>query len=109
MREKEKEKQQLQLAKKARHAAGWRGLSVDLINYPTTSTDRSPDNTGKSDQGELEIDSVVGPDERLDGTIVRLIWSASHLDKGKLKLIWWVLPSNPRLLGLFYIYSISGY
>ncbi|KII89179.1 hypothetical protein PLICRDRAFT_91601 [Plicaturopsis crispa FD-325 SS-3] len=66
--------------RKSRQAAGWRGLSVDLITNPD-------DNPLKS--LEKEGDGGIEPiDEKLDGRAVKLIWSASRLEKEKLKKIW---------------------
>ncbi|KAF9246402.1 hypothetical protein BU15DRAFT_58464 [Melanogaster broomeanus] len=76
--------------KKGRQAAGWRGLSVDLItnheDHPYLSADKE-----KADEinHEDEEDSViVGPEERLNGRIVKHIWNASRLDRKKLRDIW---------------------
>ncbi|KAG1754349.1 hypothetical protein EDB19DRAFT_1968762 [Suillus lakei] len=73
--------------KKSRQAAGWRGLSVDLITNPEdhpipSSKDADSDNDDDADQ------VPVGPEERLGGRIVKLVWSASKLDRGKLRDIW---------------------
>ncbi|KAG2157502.1 hypothetical protein DEU56DRAFT_764962 [Suillus clintonianus] len=73
--------------KKSRQAAGWRGLSVDLITNPEdhpvlSSKEADSDNDDDADH------VPVGPEERLGGRIVRLIWSASKLDRGKLRDIW---------------------
>ncbi|EMD38155.1 hypothetical protein CERSUDRAFT_113306 [Gelatoporia subvermispora B] len=59
-----------------RQAAGWRGLSVDLITNPPDipSTDR--------------IDEEVGSDDRLEGRTVRRIWEMSKLQAAQLKAIW---------------------
>ncbi|KAH7909917.1 hypothetical protein BJ138DRAFT_1088641 [Hygrophoropsis aurantiaca] len=90
------------VAKKGRQAAGWRGLSVDLITNPEDhplmnvedaaqdggggrGKGKSPD-SGK-DSGGDEC-ATVGPEEKLGGQVVRLIWSASKLDRGKLRDIW---------------------
>ena len=74
--------------KKNRQAAGWRGLSVDLITnpgeHPLDIANRKEFNEGRiGKDGE-----VVKPSERLDGSIVKLIWSTSKLDKGRLRDIW---------------------
>lgn len=76
--------------KKSRQAAGWRGLSVDLITNPEDHP-IVPSKEAESD-GDDDIDLVpVGPEERLGGRIVRLVWSASKLDRGKLRDIWYAL------------------
>ncbi|KAG2349468.1 hypothetical protein BDR05DRAFT_979666 [Suillus weaverae] len=73
--------------KKSRQAAGWRGLSVDLITNPEDHP-ILPLKEVESDNDD-DTDLVpVGPDEKLGGRIVRLIWSASKLDRGKLRDIW---------------------
>jgi len=64
-------------ARKSRSAAGWRGLSVDLItdkDHPLTST--------------IEDENTVSADDVLEGYIVQHIWLWSKLDKPKLKQIW---------------------
>jgi hypothetical protein len=74
--------------KKSRHAAGWRGLSVDIIMNPG---EYPLDNASGKGGGEENVDKeggIVGADERLDGGVVKLIWSKSRLDKGKLRNIW---------------------
>ena len=71
--------------KKNRHAAGWRGLSVDLITNP----DDHPVFSSKENEDQ-EDDNHVGPDERVDGMTVKYIWGASKLEKGKLRAIWCV-------------------
>ncbi|KAJ7583028.1 hypothetical protein C8J56DRAFT_792336 [Mycena floridula] len=65
--------------RKTRQAAGWRGLSIDL-----TTNDPSPDDDWVEDGDDL----VIGSHERLEGYIVRHIWSRSKLDKAKLGEIW---------------------
>ncbi|KAG1778470.1 hypothetical protein EV702DRAFT_154270 [Suillus placidus] len=73
--------------KKSRQAAGWRGLSVDLITNPEDHP-ILPLKEAESDNDD-DTDLVpVGPEEKLVGRIVRLIWSASKLDRGKLRDIW---------------------
>lgn len=67
-------------AREVRRAAGWRGLSVDLI-------------TGGEDslvvvEREDKIGQEVGNEERLEGGVVGFVWSRSGLDKGKLRDIW---------------------
>ena len=55
-----------------RRAAGWRGLSVDLVEDDT-------------------LDSVVTPSDKLEAPIVKLIWKQSRLDNSRLAEIWCVL------------------
>ncbi|KAH0830686.1 hypothetical protein J3R83DRAFT_2141 [Lanmaoa asiatica] len=77
------------LSKKGRQAAGWRGLSVDLItnpeDHPVLSSGKGLD---ESDGEEGEELSSVAPEERLNGRIVKYIWGASCLDRKKLRSIW---------------------
>jgi hypothetical protein len=68
------------LPKKQRQAVGWRGLSVDLL--------MNPGPVGNEESVAEQVDDVVGPDERLDGCIIKVIWSASKLDREKLRDIW---------------------
>lgn len=70
--------------KKNRQAAGWRGLSVDLITNPDDHPLSSKENEDEED------DSYVGLDERMDGMSVKHIWGASKLEKEKLRAIWCV-------------------
>ncbi|KAL0946535.1 hypothetical protein HGRIS_012743 [Hohenbuehelia grisea] len=94
----------LQQAKglRTRQAAGWRGLSVDLITGLSDDEDEGDDSDG-SEKGKgkdrmtgMEEDEEewedIGPkaegDERLDGYVVRLIWQQSRLDRHKLRDIW---------------------
>ncbi|CAA7271615.1 unnamed protein product [Cyclocybe aegerita] len=67
---------------RGRRAAGWRGLSVDLIT--------GGDGAAAETQVQLEdkIDEVVAADEKLEGGIVRLIWNRSGLDAERLAEIW---------------------
>ena len=69
-----------------RRAAGWRGLSVDLI----TGDDGIPATNGEQ-QEEREnpkVDETVGNNEKLEGAIVKLIWKKSSLDSSRLIEIW---------------------
>jgi hypothetical protein len=59
---------------RSRRAVGWRGTSVDL----TTSGVDDPLSTTASDEAE----------SRLNGHIVRLIWSCSQLPRDTLKQVW---------------------
>lgn len=74
--------------KKGRQAAGWRGLSVDLINpedHPVLSSEHGRE---ESDGDEEEGSSSVTPEEKLNGRIVKYIWNVSRLDRQKLRSIW---------------------
>jgi hypothetical protein len=70
-------------ARGARRAAGWRGLSVDLI---TGEHDADASVSHKED--EEEVDEVIGSSDRLEGCFVRSIWVKSKLDREKLNEIW---------------------
>lgn len=72
--------------RKSRQAAGWRGLSVDLITNPNDHPVRS--GKEKDEDDEDEADREVGLEERLDGYCVKTIWGASRLEEGKLRAIW---------------------
>ncbi|KXN86924.1 Increased rDNA silencing protein 4 [Leucoagaricus sp. SymC.cos] len=72
-------------AKRTRQAAGWRGLSVDLIT--ATPEELLAHEKGK-EKANLVVDENVGPDERLEGSIVKVIWSRSRIEKSKLAEIW---------------------
>ncbi|KAI0084001.1 hypothetical protein BDY19DRAFT_910186 [Irpex rosettiformis] len=65
--------------RKARQAAGWRGLSVDLITNP----EMAPTPPGPAAE-EIEVTS----EDRLDGRIVAKIWKMSKVEKTKLQSIW---------------------
>lgn len=80
-------------AKKSRQAAGWRGLSVDLITNP----DDNPVGAKEGDEDEWE--EIVGPEERLDGHVVKLVWNKSKLDREKLKDIWCVVTIYNHCVG----------
>ncbi|KAF8163402.1 hypothetical protein B0H34DRAFT_856898 [Crassisporium funariophilum] len=64
---------------RGRRAAGWRGLSVDLINTDDMPTNSEPDEV---------VNEVVGSDEKLEGAIIKKIWQRSGLDKPRLAEIW---------------------
>jgi hypothetical protein len=83
--------------KKSRQAAGWRGLSVDLITNPEDHP-VPPLKEAETDNGDNTDLVPVGPEERLGGRIVRLVWSASKLDRSKLRDIW--NDCDPSLTGL---------
>ena len=53
--------------RKSRAAAGWRGLSVDLITNPD-------DHPVLSKEEEEDVDTDVEPDARIDARSVKLIW-----------------------------------
>ncbi|KAG1903834.1 uncharacterized protein F5891DRAFT_1208489 [Suillus fuscotomentosus] len=72
--------------KKSRQAAGWRGLSVDLITNPEDHPSL-PLKDAESENDDTHL-VPVGPEERLGGRIVKLVWNASKLDRGKLRDIW---------------------
>lgn len=78
------------VVKKSRQAAGWRGLSVDLITNPEDHPILSLKEEDSDDDDDAE-QVPVGPEERLGGRIVRLVWSASKLDRQKLRDIWYAL------------------
>ncbi|KAG6862074.1 hypothetical protein C0995_007204 [Termitomyces sp. Mi166 len=60
-----------------RRAAGWRGLSVDLLtDVPLPGSASSKD------------DEVVGPTDRLEGRFVKPIWRRSRLGRRTLGEIW---------------------
>ena len=65
---------------RARRAAGWRGLSVDLI---TGDDILLPQPVGH------KINEEVDQDEKLEGSIIRLIWKRSKLDSARLAEIWY--------------------
>ncbi|RDX56361.1 hypothetical protein OH76DRAFT_1336719 [Lentinus brumalis] len=65
--------------RKSRQAAGWRGLSVDLIT--------NPEENASSPRGD-RVEEGVGAEERLDGEIVRAIWKLSRLERATLRVIW---------------------
>jgi len=80
--------------KKARKAAGWRGLSVDLITNPDENLPSLPPSQPGSRRGSMESAGSVGmadrgKDDRLEGVIVRRIWMCSKLDREKLRAIWY--------------------
>lgn len=77
--------------KKSRAAAGWRGLSVDLITNP----DDHPVLSAK--ENDDEVSTEVGPQERMNGFSAKLIWNASNIEKAKLRAIWSVMHSTQYL------------
>lgn len=86
--EKQKGKDKLALlspteARGARRAAGWRGLSVDLI-----TGDRNAEASSSHKEDSEEVDEAVGCSDRLEGCFVKSIWVKSKLDREKLNEIW---------------------
>ena len=73
--------------KKARKAAGWRGLSVDFITNPDENFPSLPPSQPGSRRGSIESADSAGGD-RLEGVVVRRIWMCSNLDREKLRSIW---------------------
>jgi hypothetical protein len=71
---------------RARRAAGWRGLSVDLITGDD-SLSAQPQEPVRHDGDK--VDQEVDQDEKLEGPIVRLIWERSRLDSARLSDIWY--------------------
>ncbi|TBU35592.1 hypothetical protein BD311DRAFT_647093 [Dichomitus squalens] len=69
--------------RKPRQAAGWRGLSVDLITNPEEISS-SVDPGTRSEPIEEELSS----DEKLDGQTVKAIWKLSRLENATLRMIW---------------------
>jgi hypothetical protein len=76
-------------ARGARRAAGWRGLSVDLI-----MSGHDVDASEPQREDEEEVNEMVGDSDRLEGYSVRSIWVRSKLDREKLGEIWWVFFSS---------------
>ena len=69
---------------RSRRAVGWRGLSVDLLT--------ANDVPQQLDRGDgTVIHDIVGPDEKLEGLIIKRIWKNSGLDNSRLADIWYVL------------------
>ena len=92
--------------KKARKAAGWRGLSVDLITNPDENLPALPPSQPESRRGSIESTgsggaTERGKDDRLEGVVVRRIWMCSNLDREKLKAIWYDLTCSPFLFCFF--------
>ena len=71
-------------ARKVRQAAGWRGLSVDLITNPENAP--QPGAAGAALQEAVEEE--VGAEDRLEGAFVRAIWKLSRLENATLRVIW---------------------
>ena len=82
----QREKEVASSPRRVRQASGWRGLSVDLITGSLNSTAE----TNKPVSDDEVVEENVGPDDALDGNVVKMVWSASHLGKDKLRAIWFV-------------------
>ncbi|KAI0822777.1 hypothetical protein BC628DRAFT_1387617 [Trametes gibbosa] len=67
--------------RKPRQAAGWRGLSVDLITNPEEIASAPASRAGS-------VDEEVGAEERLEGRVIRAIWKLSRLKRETLRVIW---------------------
>ncbi|KAG6916654.1 hypothetical protein DXG01_005940 [Tephrocybe rancida] len=67
----------------SRRAVGWRGLSVDLI---TGGHEGVPKDDGE--QEEEDESGAVGPNERLEGHLIKTIWRRSRLGRRVLGAIW---------------------
>jgi len=76
-------------SRKMRKAAGWRGLSVDLITHPEENA-LVPNDTGNRSLESMDSNEPddVKPDDRLDGYTVKRIWTCSKLESSKLRDIW---------------------
>ncbi|KAF8077761.1 hypothetical protein FPV67DRAFT_1462904 [Lyophyllum atratum] len=70
-------------ARGTRRAAGWRGLSVDLI----TGGHDVPAPASSQDYEE-DVSNVVEPTDKLEGRQVKAIWRRSRLDRARLSEIW---------------------
>jgi len=74
---------------RGRRAAGWRGLSVDLIGGdPDTVAKQLNAQQAKAADDDDKVDELVGKEERLESPIVKVIWRKSGLDKRRLAEIW---------------------
>lgn len=70
---------------RGRRAAGWRGLSVDLITGDDSLPPQPQEPVGQNGD---KVHEEVDQDEKLEGPIVRLIWKRSQLDSARLAEIW---------------------
>jgi hypothetical protein len=78
-----------------RRAAGWRGLSVDLIVDPESPTTSGPQNsTSQSERDKGVVDEAVDNDDKLEGAIIRLLWKKSGLDSTRLAEIWYDISTS---------------
>ncbi|KAI8989807.1 hypothetical protein BD414DRAFT_460000 [Trametes punicea] len=84
-------------SRKSRQAAGWRGLSVDLITNPEEIASAGNGVGPVSRSGS--VDEEVNSEERLDGAVVRAIWKLSRLKRETLRLIWSVMECDPAGTG----------
>lgn len=105
-------------SKRGRRAAGWRGLSVDLItgDPESVAAQLNAASAGQKDKGKARDDSdsdseeeedlvkvrsklfkkqgegkekeEVGKEERLEGVVIKVIWKQSGLEKRRLAEIW---------------------
>lgn len=75
-----------------RRAAGWRGLSVDLITgvEELVGLSSPPGDNEKDDSNIEKTYQAIGTDEKLEGAIVKLIWKKSGLESMRLAEIWYV-------------------
>lgn len=75
--------------KKARQAAGWRGLSLDLLTQPEDHSALPENKEGREPQGDNDReDESVSAEDKLNGHIIKYIWKTSRLDRRKLRDIW---------------------
>ncbi|KAF8891193.1 hypothetical protein BD779DRAFT_1670842 [Infundibulicybe gibba] len=73
--------------RRSRQAAGWRGLSVDLItNAGLSKGDATPD--GESKKEAMDVHVEVTDSDRLRAEAVQVIWTMSGLEKDRLRIIW---------------------
>ena len=66
---------------RSRRAVGWRGLSVDLLTTNDIAQQLNHANGSAAND-------TVGPDEKLEGPIIKLIWKRSGLQNSRLAEIW---------------------
>ncbi|KAK1236413.1 hypothetical protein PQX77_000353 [Marasmius sp. AFHP31] len=77
-------------ARKTRNS-GWRGLSIDLVTGERGGEggkENEHGGTGALNSRDEAVDRPVETYERLEGGVVKLIWSRSRLPKERLKEIW---------------------
>jgi len=98
------------VGRKVRKAAGWRGLSVDLITNPAENVLAVNDTGNESLEsvGSNEYEDVTRPDGRLEGYIVRRIWSCSRLANQKLRDIWCILIPSLLFLSSSELFTLQG-
>ncbi|KAF8511137.1 hypothetical protein BU17DRAFT_69758 [Hysterangium stoloniferum] len=65
----------VQPSRKSVRSSGWRGVSVDLL-------------TSDSDIPRLDFGESTSGEQRLSGSVVKLIWDCSKLPKTRLREIW---------------------